>query len=170
MSALKTPRAFVDDGYTLDFHIAEIPGVSQSLSGTYRPMIPKEVDRLIRGMNEQQYTTAVVARGKTQDISDKLDAHQCGAVAAHLVTWDLLDSRDQSVPISAENVSRLYPPSLQAALINIVSGLGRQTKELRLATVARDPKLTTEQKLEQIAKIIDGPEVIDNQAAVDAKN
>lgn len=176
MSQRPTPCAFIDDSYTQEFVIDEIPGVSMGIRGQYRPMTAKQVTRFIMGLDPAKYEPAPgmvnrpAAKPGTPDVADKLDNHQSSSIAAQIVSWDLLNQHGQPVPITADSISRINPPSLLAQLVNTITGLGQRSIEGRVVTVVRDQTLTNEQKLEKIAELLELPDDAELEDTVDAKN
>jgi hypothetical protein len=84
--------AFVDDGYTRDGRIAEAAGRWPEINFAYRPA------------DASQFTEQFVAE----------------RLAKNLVSWDIRNSKGESVPITAENLMRLVHPVLMRiyAIIN----------------------------------------------------
>lgn len=119
-----TPCAFIDDGYTLDLDIPEVPGVHQALFGKYRPMTNREVKNCLDA--QEQARKAEPPKGKTRE--DIAEQKQNEAVAAHIIEWTLQNRDGESVPISAASVERIYPGTLQAKLVRVVMGLPMYTR------------------------------------------
>lgn len=148
-----TPCGYIDDGYTLDFTIKEVPGVHVALNGKYRPMSSREVQNFVAALNPDKYKT--VDKGKT--VEDNIDAKQSAAIAAHIVEWDLVKPNGDSVEISGTSVSRIYPPLLMSKLINIVAGFKQPvTLGSRVGEIADRTDLDVEGKLAAIGDILNG--------------
>ena len=90
--------AFVDDGYTREGRIAEAAGRWPEINFAYRPA------------DASQFTEQVV-RGKHLDDAawHKFVAER---LAKNLVSWDIKNSKGESVAITAENLMRLVHPVL----------------------------------------------------------
>lgn len=127
MTTRPTPCGFISDGYTLDFEIPERPGESVGIRGKRRPMPnlilttyldacrpttykPPEPNRLPKGVTAAQW------------IENQIDAARSAGIAAQIVEWDLADINGNPVPVSADAVSKIYPPRLLANLMDTVCG------------------------------------------------
>jgi len=151
-----TPCGFIDDGYSLPFSIPEVPGVSIGLSGTYRPMTQKELQKFLKSLNvAASDKPAGQVRSSKVSAEDEIDTAACEGVVRHLIDWNLLDRDGNPVPITTANVSRIYPPSLQANLINVVCGMsGLSDVTTSVAVVVADTTLNTAEKLVKVEKIL----------------
>lgn len=157
MSEVKTPAGYIDDGYSLPFVIPEVPGVSVGLSGTYRPMTQRELQKFFKSLNPASYELKQpgLSQKALASVEDQIDAKACEGVASHLIDWSLTDRNGNPVPITAANVSRIYPPSLQANLINVVCGMsGLSDVATRVTAVSMDASLDVPAKLVEIEKIL----------------
>lgn len=162
-SSVSTPCAHIDDGYTMEIGIDEVPGIHQSLHGQYRPMTPREVKNMLAA--QERAMKATPPAGKTKEDMETLAANE--AIAKHIVNWTLVDREGKSIQINAEAIDRIYPTSLQNKLIRKVMGLvdHNATAELVLE-VMLTKNLGSEDRIERISEIIRRSaqnEVVDNQ-------
>lgn len=97
--------SIIEDGYTADGYIAEIPGLHGSMDFKYRPMLPETRDRCQRAMVD-------VAKGHKESREQ---------IKRHLVEWDVKRGDGTDAPITVEMVGRLQP-LLQDKLYSIVAG------------------------------------------------
>lgn len=93
----------IRDGLTLDGKIAAVAGLHGELRFNYRPALPEDVHAFVNLPPKETFrgTVALVAR--------------------HLVSWDLLDEREQEIPPTEAHVRRVYYSVLQQ-LANHVCG------------------------------------------------
>lgn len=85
--------AFIDDGYTEDVTLPEIPGIAPEIRISFRPMTAGELGVHIHAtekMTEQEIRKAI--------------AEQC---ASHIVSWDVRNSKNETVPIKAESMLKI---------------------------------------------------------------
>jgi len=157
----RTPCGFIDDGYTMDFDIPEVPGVSIGLSGTYRPMTQRERKVFFGALDPSRYEVNIngsavnrVAK-PSRPIEDILDEKQCEAVVKHLKTWNLVNREGESVELTAANVGRLYPSQLQGALVDVICGLyGDNQIAFNLTAVAMDREKPVAERLAAIEVLL----------------
>lgn len=100
--------AIIDDGYTLDGHIAPVPGIHEGLTFTYRPMTKRQLAAM----------ESRIRKAKDDDEGERVAAE---TIAAHVTTWDAKNSRDDVAAVTAENVLNMQT-LLNVALFNIVRG------------------------------------------------
>lgn len=161
MSESKTPCGFIDDGYTMNFDIPEVPGVSVGLSGTYRPMTQRERKRFFGELDPSRHTVdkgsppAIKASKPSRPIEDVLDEATCKVVVEHLKSWNLVDRDGNSVELTAVNVGRLYPSQLQGALVDVICGLyGDNQLAFNLTAVAMDREKPVAERLAAIEVLL----------------
>lgn len=99
--------AFIDDGYTEEATLAEIPGVTPTIRFSFRPLTSGELGEFIHAIDKM---TEVEARRETAK-----------RMAAKIVDWDVRNSRGELVEIKAENIQRLKQPAF-SGLWEIVQG------------------------------------------------
>lgn len=90
--------AFIDDGYNRDGTIKEEPGRWPEIHFTYRPFSTAQV-------------VEQVTKGKHLDDAS-WHRMVAGQLAKNLVSWDIKNSRGESVEITADNLMRLAHPVL----------------------------------------------------------
>lgn len=106
----ETPCAYIDDGYTLPFNVAEVPGISQGISGVRRPFTPRE-------RSELQSELA-----KNLESPTKRDKIACEAMLKHMVSWDLKTRDGRDVPLTAGNLGQIHPLDLWNRLFETIVG------------------------------------------------
>ena len=153
----QTPRAFIADGYTLPFSIPEIPGVSQSLSGTYRPFTPRAKSELFTFIR------------KHAEDAIKVDKACCEALQKHMVSWDLTADGTPDgtpVPITAQTLGMIFPTTLWNRMFEIVTGTASQdTTEALVIDIVRDATLEVDAQVKAIEKILEARQKLTIEAA-----
>lgn len=127
----ETPCAFIDDGYTLPFFIAEVPGRSQAISGHRRPFTPRERTELVHLMD------------KAHNDSEKLNKVACEAMLKHMVDWDVKSRDGNAVPLTVENLGRINPLGLWNRLFETIVGTADDdtTEAMIINTIRTQPDI-----------------------------
>lgn len=99
--------AFIDDGYTEEATLSEIPGVMPAIRFSFRPLTSGELGEFIHVIDKMN---EVEARRETAK-----------RMAAKLVDWDIRNARGGLVEIKPENIQKLKHPAF-AGLWEIVQG------------------------------------------------
>lgn len=102
-------RAYIDDGYTIDDTIPELPGHYPAVKFSYRPATYRELRRI----------DAAISAPATME--QAIDA-TCQFVADHVVAWDVIDSKGEAVPVTSKAMDRLESVLL-AELFNRTRGI-----------------------------------------------
>lgn len=87
--------AFIDDGYTEDVRLPEIPGIAPAIRLTFRPMTTSE------------YANYLQFHERNTPVETKSEASRL--LQSKICTWDLKNGRGESVPCTADNIQRLKP-------------------------------------------------------------
>ncbi len=85
--------AFIDDGYTEDATLPEIPGVIPAIQFSFRPLTSAELGEFIHAIDKM---TEVEARRESAK-----------RLAKHITLWDLRNSKGETVEIKPENMLKL---------------------------------------------------------------
>lgn len=135
----ETPCAYIDDGYTLPFNVAEVPGISQGISGVRRPFTPRERSELVESLN------------KNHDNSDKRNKIACEAMHKHMVSWDLKTRDGRDVPLTPGNLGLIHPLDLWNRLFETVVGtIDDDTTEAQIINAIRE-----EQDIDKVVVVIE---------------
>jgi len=98
---------YIHDGQTRQGYIAEVPRLHPALRFTYRVML---------GADRAVITDLI---GKSDPKRGETLAAE--AIAKYVLSWDLKNEKDESVPVEAKHVLRLHP-ALGGVLWSIVIG------------------------------------------------
>lgn len=133
---------YIPDGYTEPFTIIGIPGLYPTVSGTMRPMLQEELVAYYKAIEK-------ASPWQVRQMVAKL-------LADHLVTWDVKDDKDQTVPIKPAPILRLKD-KLFSRLFGVVStqepaDLQPESTSDELDAAAADllKAATTEQPVSQV--------------------
>lgn len=107
----------IDDGYTLDGYISEVPGVCRALSFRYRP-----VDPLTRRRYDVLTQAAIAAAKTPLEKVLAAETKRLEMVVANVLSWDLTDHAGEAVE---------GPPTPAAFLFNFGSDY-RYTRLLQI--------------------------------------
>lgn len=99
---------FIDDGYTQQGYIAEVPGLHGPLRFEFRPFLVEERAALFASLDKM-----------SRDAYERKCGH---AVADRLVAWDVTDRNGKPVEITGPNVLRLRP-TVEDKLLSIMLGV-----------------------------------------------
>ncbi len=156
---MSTPCGFIDDGYTEDFDIPEVPGESVGIKGKYRPITRKELLRIHS------------LPGSTPDESDAAEDAICELVASHIVSWNLKTIKSKAVPVDAVNLGRIHPPRLLSQLIDTVCGMdAKYVSPQAIRLIADDEKTDAKVRIARIKELFAGIPKPGQTEATDAKN
>lgn len=89
--------AFIDDGYTEEFFLRAIPGITPDISGHFRPMTAAEMGDHLQRVDKM---TEPEAR---QDAAKRM--------ADKIKEWDVRNSKSEPVEIKVENIMKLKQPA-----------------------------------------------------------
>ena len=170
-----TPCGFISDGYTLDFEIPERHGVSVRLAGQRRPMTNRDLSVFLDTINPKsaRYATPSPLKGETANdwLERVIDTARSEGIAKRLVSWSLTDFNGHPVPITAANVSAIYPPVLLANLLDVICGEYRPpSKELDVCKIIQDDNLSLGDQLAAIEVVLRRDETSAYSQANDLKN
>lgn len=158
-SVAGTPPAIIEDGFTQEFAIPEVPGVSAAVSGVYRPMTTREIKRVLHANADSN--------------PDVGDIHSCKAIAEHVVSWNLVNSKGEPLPITVDTVAKIQPPDLQAALLEVVAGWYNRPVTIApaaLRALVKNQNLTSDDKLAAILELLGPEKGVMSQRDADTKN
>jgi len=96
-----------NDGYTEPGYLAEVPGKSNAMRFTFRPLLAEEKRALLETMEKMKGGQEAVKVSEV--LSDQVKS------------WDLADAKGAAVPINV-TIMRRVKPSVLWALWGIVSG------------------------------------------------
>ncbi len=110
-----TTQAYIEDGYTEEGYMKELPHVHQACKFKYRPLLPATVRTTMHKWSE------ITGEEKTERINNTL--------VDHLVSWDLTHNKN-ILPIKAETFMRLRQPFVDR-LFNIVTSSDLSDEEIK---------------------------------------
>lgn len=99
--------SYIPDGYTESAYIRAVPRLYNELRFEFRPLLVDQRN--------------IIADAAQKAPPDKADRILAAAVAKRLVSWSLVDSQGNGVPIGEANVLRLKP-ALFSRVYFIVAG------------------------------------------------
>jgi hypothetical protein len=91
---------FIEDGYTAEFTIPEIPGVSSPVFIRYRPLTAED-ESIVRAKSRLNEDTPWVRLYAQLMVGDPLKG-----VPAKLLGWDIKDRQGNAVPVTVDNICR----------------------------------------------------------------
>jgi hypothetical protein len=100
---------FIDDGYTLDGFVKELPGIYSAVRFKYRPLTVEQRVRLFESWS-------------TLPALDQI-SRTTGALAKQIVQWDMKDAKGRPIPCNEPRSFRRLSPPLHERLLDIVCGI-----------------------------------------------
>lgn len=88
--------AYIDDGYNEESALPEISGISPAVRVSFRPMTAAEFSNYIQAQEKMTPTEAKTEAARR--------------LQGKLISWDIQNSKGETVPITAENILRLKQP------------------------------------------------------------
>jgi hypothetical protein len=99
---------FIDDGYTLDGFVKELPGIYGAVRFKYRPLTVEQRVRLFESWS-------------TLPALDQI-SRTTSALARQIVQWDMKDAKGRPIPCNEPRSFRRLSPPLHERLLDIVCG------------------------------------------------
>ena len=100
---------FIEDGYTLDGFVKELPGIYGAVRFKYRPLT---VEQRVRLFENWASLPALDQISRTT-----------GALAKQIVQWDMKDAKGRPIACTEPRSFRRLSPPLHERLLDIVCGI-----------------------------------------------
>ncbi|WP_417386928.1 hypothetical protein [Gimesia sp.] len=107
-------QAYIDDGYTEDGYMKEVPGIHQALKFQYRPPLANEVREILHHWGD------ISSVERSQRIND--------AIVKHISKWDY-EYKKKILPIEVAVLEKSKQPFVDR-IFNIITGSDVSDKDL----------------------------------------
>ncbi len=99
---------FIEDGYTMDGYVAEVPRMHEAVSFTFRPMRVVERSRFVA--EQQKYKTP-----------EEQEAYGASVIAKYIQSWDVQHGK-QRLDLTPKNLLNIHPAAYYS-ILNQVMGV-----------------------------------------------